>query len=177
MARALFLFPPTAFDCPVDNCFCVPCRVVLCARHASHPSTVGPAEALFESAFYRDMRAALAPGGRICTQAESMWLHLDLIKGLFRKTMGLFNNVEYATTQIPTYPGGQIGFLVCAHEPDCKEPLSCAEPAREVSAAMQDQLNFYSPALHRAAFVLPMFVQRAIAEARAMEAAPAAAEE
>jgi hypothetical protein len=28
------------------------------------------------------MYAALRPGGRACTQAESIWLHLDLIKGL-----------------------------------------------------------------------------------------------
>jgi len=132
---------------------------------------VGPAEALFESPFYRSMNEALRPGGRISTQAESVWMHLSLIQGLFKKTLPIFAGVEYATTQIPTYPCGQIGFLMCC-KTDKKTPDTCKAPQRKPPSDMQ--LTYYSPELHSASFVLPAFVTRVIDEARAEHAKAAA---
>jgi len=125
---------------------------------------VGPAQALFESPFYKAMNAALKPGGRISTQAESIWMHLDLIKGLFKKTKSIFANVEYATTQIPTYPCGQIGFLMCC-KTDGKNADTCTIPVRKVPDDMI--LHYYSSELHQASFVLPAFVANAISEVKA----------
>lgn len=79
---------------------------------------VGPAAALFEAPFYKCMYNALRPGGKVCTQAECIWLNLDLIQKLVYENMDLYANVEYATTQIPTYPCGQIGFLLCSKSED-----------------------------------------------------------
>jgi len=42
---------------------------------------VGPAGVLFESPFYAAMARALRPGGRIATQAESIWNNRELIGG------------------------------------------------------------------------------------------------
>jgi len=133
--------------------------VIIC--DSSDP--VGPAKALFESPFYRNMFNCLRPGGRISTQAESVWMHLELIQGLFRKTLPIFANVEYASTQIPTYPCGQIGFLMCCRS-DGKTPDQCRIPVRKPSDDMQ--LQYYSTELHTASFVLPAFVSRAIAKAK-----------
>ena len=36
----------------------------------------GPAKALFERPFYTYMHNALKPGGVVCTQGESIWLHM-----------------------------------------------------------------------------------------------------
>jgi len=77
---------------------------------------VGPANVLFESPFYRSMHRALRAGGRASTQAESMWLMLPLIKNLLTNARKIFANAEYATTQVPTYPCGQIGFLLLCKE-------------------------------------------------------------
>jgi len=120
---------------------------------------VGPAKALFESPFYRNMYKCLRPGGRISTQAESVWMHLELIQGLFRKTLPIFANVEYASTQIPTYPCGQIGFLMCCRT-DNKTPDQCRLPVRKPDNDME--LQYYSTELHSSCFVLPAFVSRAI---------------
>lgn len=48
---------------------------------------------------------------------ECQWLHLELIKEMriFCKT--LFPVVEYAYGTIPTYPSGQIGFMLCSKNP------------------------------------------------------------
>ena len=137
---------------------------------------IGPAQSLFESPFYKAMYAALRPGGRICTQAESIWINLDLIRRLLRDALAIFANAEYATTQIPTYPAGQIGFLLCSKDKErpsrgsrggASSRVTCATPARKVPKGDADRFRFYTSALHAAAFVLPAFVQRTVDEARA----------
>ncbi|KAF8260637.1 saccharopine dehydrogenase [Lactarius quietus] len=57
-------------------------------------------------------------------------------------------NREYAFTTIPTYPSGQIGFLVCstAQNRDLKTALRTIPNTR-----------YYNPNVHKAAFVLPEF--------------------
>eukprot|EP01083_Nonionella_stella_P025492 70172_1 len=131
--------------------------VIIC--DSSDP--VGPAEKLFEDQFYRDAHACLRDGGILCTQGESMWLHTDLIEKLVKGARKIFETAEYATTQIPTYPCGQIGFLLARKRQSAshsQKSTPCREPVRE--CVFQDDLRYYSSNLHRAAFVLPMFVRR-----------------
>ncbi|KAF8151352.1 saccharopine dehydrogenase [Crassisporium funariophilum] len=111
---------------------------------------VGPAESLFQKPYFQLLHDALTPGGHISTQGECLWLHLDLIKGLQTMTRSLFAVSEYAYTTIPTYPSGQIGFIVCAKAPgrDLKTPV------REVK-----DTRYYNAALHTSAFNLPEFAR------------------
>lgn len=44
---------------------------------------------------------------------ECLWLHIDLIKGMQDFCRSLYPVVDYAYTTIPTYPSGQIGFILC----------------------------------------------------------------
>jgi spermidine synthase len=53
----------------------------------------GPASSLFGPDFYRNMSEALAPGGVICTQAESVWLHMPLIKEIISNAKSLYASV------------------------------------------------------------------------------------
>lgn len=130
---------------------------------------VGPAQSLFETPFYRAMYAALRPGGKVCTQAESMWINLDLIRKLLHDSLFIFANAEYATTQIPTYPAGQIGFLLCSKESSGSNEREnrCSVPARSIPSDQASKYKFYSSALHSAAFIMPAFVQRELDAARA----------
>ena len=103
------------------------------------------------------MYRSLRDGGIVCTQGECMWLHLDLIRPLVDSIKTKFSSVEYAYTTIPTYPSGQIGFIVAS-----KGRSSCKVPSRKPSDEIQDTLRYYTPELHSASFVLPAFCQRAI---------------
>ena len=47
-----------------------------------------------------------------------MWLHLDLIENVLRECRDIFGTVRYAYTTIPTYPSGQIGFIVASTDAD-----------------------------------------------------------
>jgi len=123
---------------------------------------VGPAETLFTASFYTSLRYAMRPGAIMCNQGECMWLHLDLIGEVLKHCKEVFPSVDYAFTTIPTYPSGQIGFLVCSTSPGHVLRL----PAREPEPSVARALRYYSPAVHAASFVLPVFAEKAVAAVR-----------
>ncbi len=63
----------------------------------------------------------------------------------------LFSTVQYAYTTIPTYPSGQIGFIIAS----TNEKLDASKPSRAVTPSMKSTLRYYSSEIHEAAFVLP----------------------
>jgi len=115
---------------------------------------VGPAEVLFEKPFYVNMRNALRPGGIVGTQGECQWLHLELIKRLLDQSREIYNHVEYAYTTIPTYPCGQIGFVICSLRDE--RP---SVPVRDISG---ENTRYYNQDVHKAAFVLPEFARKVL---------------
>lgn len=120
---------------------------------------IGPASVLFETPFYRRMHRALREGGIVSTQGECVWLHVDLIRPLVESIRSIYDTVEYAYTTIPTYPSGQIGFILATKGGDGG---GVRVPVRTPSEEVQETMNYYTPELHRAAFVLPAFAKRAI---------------
>lgn len=103
------------------------------------------------------MYKSLREGGIVCTQGECIWLHLDLIKPLVDSISRTYATVEYAYTTIPTYPSGQIGFIIAT-----KGRGECQKPARKPTGEVQETLQYYTTELHEAAFVLPAFAKRSI---------------
>ena len=61
----------------------------------------------------------------------------------------IFPTVKYAFTTIPTYPSGQIGFIVASND----ESKNLSVPSQTLPT--DAPLRYYSPAVHKAAFVLP----------------------
>ncbi|KAF2670378.1 spermidine synthase [Microthyrium microscopicum] len=123
----------------------------------------GPAESLFQKPYFELLYAALREGGVITTQgSENQWLHLDLIKNLKKSCREVFPVAEYAYTTIPTYPSGQIGFMVC-----CKDASrDVRKPVRKWSVEEEERLcKYYSADIHEASFVLPTFARKALREA------------
>ena len=118
---------------------------------------IGPASVLFETPFYNAMYKSLRDGGIVCTQGECMWLHVHLIRPLIKSISQTYTDVGYAYTTIPTYPSGQIGFIIAT-----KGRGSCKTPARTPPSEVQKELKYYSAEIHQAAFVLPAFAKRAI---------------
>lgn len=121
---------------------------------------VGPAESLFRKPYFQLLHDALTPGGHISTQGECLWLHLKLIKELRDTTRSLFAASEYAYTTIPTYPSGQIGFIVCAKSPG----RDLRTPVREVK-----DTKYYNAALHSSAFNLPEFARAILEENKVIQ--------
>lgn len=118
---------------------------------------VGPASVLFETPFYNGMFGSLRDGGIVCTQGECIWLHLNLIRPLISSISQSYSTVEYAYTSIPTYPSGQIGFIIAG-----KNRGSCRKPVRQGSVEQLESMKYYSHEIHDACFVLPKFAKDAI---------------
>ncbi len=131
---------------------------------------VGPAEVLFQKPFFEYMHRALKPGGIVCTQAESLWYHMEIIKSLAAMCKEVFvgGTVQYAFTTIPTYPSGQIGFMVCTKAAEGAEPHDPRVPRQPLLGSPEGRgytpLKYYNHDVHRAAFVLPTFARDALAE-------------
>jgi len=60
---------------------------------------------------------------------------------------------------MPTYPSGQIGFVLCSPKADYK----LNTPVRALSSEVLGGLQYYSPDIHSASFVLPQFARKSLA--------------
>ncbi|AMD18768.1 HBL134Cp [Eremothecium sinecaudum] len=119
----------------------------------------GPAENLFKQSYFELLNSALTENGVITTQAECIWLQVDLIKDVKTSCKNVFPVVEYAYTTIPSYPSGQIGFMVCCKNKD----VDVKKPMRTISDEEEKKLyKYYNKRIHEAAFVLPNFINQAL---------------
>ncbi|MGE5591248.1 MAG: polyamine aminopropyltransferase [Bacillota bacterium] len=116
---------------------------------------IGPAVGLFEEDFYMSCWEALKDDGIFVAQTESPFLHGDLIRQTFHRISSVFPITRLYLATIPTYPGSLWSFTIGSkmHDPlgDTRLPL-----------AIPIETKYYSPAIHRAAFILPPFVERLI---------------
>jgi spermidine synthase len=134
---------------------------------------IGPASVLFEERFFRSVYRVLKPGGVVCTQGECVWLHGDLIGDTLEMCKRVFENgsVSYAYCTIPTYPSGQIGFVL-ASKPNLDEStVEFSKPSRKApmtennnnnskeSSKSLKPLRYYNSEIHSAAFCLPTFAK------------------
>jgi spermidine synthase len=112
---------------------------------------VGMAERLFSDEFYKLMVNALTINGAASTQCEQPFFDFELIKTIYRSARGLMKNPAYYYANIPTYPGGGIGFMYISNTP-WENGLMSPFPA--------GVNNYINPEIHKAAFALPEFFRK-----------------
>ena len=121
---------------------------------------VGPAEGLFNKAFFESCYRALKPDGLLVQQSESPLALLDLIKDM-RAEMGKAGFQSFKTLPFPQpcYPTGwwsvtlaskQAGFDFAFREAD--------------AAAKPFDTLYYTAHLHTGVLVAPPFVAKALGE-------------
>ncbi|ODV83733.1 hypothetical protein CANARDRAFT_202398 [[Candida] arabinofermentans NRRL YB-2248] len=119
----------------------------------------GPAESLFQKPYFQLLHDALTEKGVISTQAENIWLHLKIITDLKKDCKSIFPVAEYAYCTIPTYPSGQIGFMICSKDAEANVKV----PLRTIDEDTERKLyKYYSKEIHEASFVLPNFARDAL---------------
>ncbi len=115
---------------------------------------VGPAVGLFSAEFYQSVHDALTEDGLFVAQTESPFFDRDFVKRIFSDVSNIFPMARLYLGNVPTYPGGLWTFTMGTkkHDPLKVEPSSI--PAMDT--------KFYSPEVHKTAFVLPPFVKELI---------------
>lgn len=112
---------------------------------------VGPAANLFSRGFYQGIYEALKEDGIFVAQTDNPWFKADLIQSVNRDVKEVFPIVRVYGANIPTYPSGLWTFTMGSKKYD---PLLVDE-----TAIPDIDTKYYTPSLHKAAFVLPKFVE------------------
>lgn len=119
----------------------------------------GPAEGLFSPAFYKNVDRALKPNGVLNVQSEGPLFSQDAFIGLNHCLKAIFGQDSVASylAYISTYPTGMWSFTT-AIKGQALSPLSFDIAAATIFSEQQ-QLKYYTPQMHYAAYTLPPFVQ------------------
>ena len=112
---------------------------------------VGPAVNLFTKGFYAGISKALKEDGLFVAQSDNPWFKAELIASVQKDVREIFPITKLYTANIPTYPSGLWCFTLGSKKYD---PLQVAdERFHEI------ETKYYTKELHKAAFVLPRFVE------------------
>ena len=112
---------------------------------------IGMAERLFSDKFYKLMVRALSSTGAAATQCEQPFFDTALIKTIYQSAKMLVKNPAYYYANIPTYPGGGIGFMYVSNTP-WESGLKTPFPP--------GVNNYINADIHKAAFALPEFFRK-----------------
>ena len=112
---------------------------------------IGMAERLFSDEFYKLLVRALAPGGGAATQCEQPYFDTALIKQIYQSAKLLTKNPAYYYANIPTYPGGGIGFMYVSDIPWTNGLTTPFPPGEN---------KYINSEIHKAAFALPEFFRK-----------------
>ena len=120
---------------------------------------VGPAEGLFNAAFYTSCYKALRHGGILVQQSESPLVHLELIKAMraAMRTAG-FSAVKTLPFPQPCYP---TGWWSCTMARKGGELSGFRERG---AAAKSFATRYYNAEVHKGALALPEFLREALGE-------------
>ena len=92
--------------------------------------------------------------GIFVAQTDNPWFKADLIRKVHQDVKEIFPVVRLYQANIPTYPSGLWTFTMGSKRYD---PLD-VDPEQ----IPQIETRYYTPALHKAAFALPRFVEELI---------------
>lgn len=112
---------------------------------------IGMAERLFSDEFQKLIVRALVPGGAAAIQCEQPFFDTELIKQIYKSAREKVKHPAYYYANIPTYPGGGIGFMYISDTP-WENGLKTPYPPGEN--------KYINPDIHRGAFALPEFFRK-----------------
>jgi spermidine synthase len=118
---------------------------------------VGPAAALISDEFLRHARRSLAPGGLVAMQSGSPVSQPREWLATVRAFTKAFPIAKPYLGYVPIYPAMLWSWVIGSEEVD---PTTFDDVSiRRRLDSFPEQLRVYTPAMHRAAFALPRFVQ------------------
>jgi spermidine synthase len=117
---------------------------------------IGPAEGLFNRAFYADVHRALSANGVMVQQSESPFLHLSIVKAMHDEMRAAgFADTRLLNFPQPLYPSGWWSSTHALKNP--------AQTPRygDVDVNALETL-YYTADIHRGALAMPPFVAKAL---------------
>jgi len=120
---------------------------------------IGPAAPLFDSAFYENTAKCLADDGIMITQSESPYYDPEIQSSMFSNQRPHFPKLHMYLFSNLTYPGGLWSFGFAS-----KKYCPLGDFRKEQVDAAGFDTFYYNARIHRAAFALPQFAKKALAD-------------
>ena len=118
---------------------------------------MGPAEALYSTEFFQQLRHTLAAGGALALHIGAPVARPERVSELAQRLNSVFRIVRPYTMYIPLY-GAQWAMAVCSDKLDPKA-FTADEIDRRIEARKLQDLKFYNGETHEGVFALPNFVR------------------
>lgn len=115
---------------------------------------IGPAQVLFKTGFYLDIRNALKDDGIVIRQTGSSFFQPDEMPASYWQMKAVFESVQPFLISVPTYIGGP--FTLTAASRDCMQSFTPRDFSR------LDGLKWYSEHMHEVSKVLPGLLRESI---------------
>ncbi len=125
----------------------------------------GPGAVLFSRKFYAACKRCLNRGGVIVTQNGVPFLQPGELAGSIRKLDALFADATCTVAAIPTYVGGFMAMGFATDDRSLRRTGEATLAARHRRAG-RFATKYWTPALHRAAFALPRFIDEIVERAK-----------
>lgn len=132
----------------------------------------GPAEGLFSESFYRDVHRILKKDGIVALQSESPMFHAQAFLDLNDCLSSIFGiqSVSRYLAFISTYPTGMWSFTIAQKGKDIH--YTHFDIAQSAIFSQKEQLKYYTPDIHLAAFTLPPFIRQMLTDRLHIESKP-----
>ncbi len=128
---------------------------------ADRPDPVGPAEVLFGDTFYQRVSEALAPGGFAVFQNGVPFFQPEELAGTLKQMQRTFRYCGVYLAVVPSYIGGFMALTWVSQDAVLGDPAKWAG-LDTVFAAARLKTDYYTPAIHRASFALPAWIERLV---------------
>ncbi|MFV0320951.1 MAG: polyamine aminopropyltransferase [Alphaproteobacteria bacterium] len=119
---------------------------------------IGPGAVLFTQEFYNDCHNILSPKGILVTQNGVPFFQKEELVQTHERQTAVFVHSSFYVTVVPTYVGGYMT-LSFASDTDYSN-LSLDKITKRYQNIGLSRLNYYTPAMHLAAFTLPAFIEQ-----------------
>ncbi len=120
----------------------------------------GPGEVLYTQEFYSDCKSCLTPGGVIITQNGVPFVQEEELRTSYQRLGRLFQDVSFYLAAIPSYVGGIMAYGWATDDASLRKMSLSTLAARYVEAGIST--DYYTPEVHKAAFALPLNIQKAL---------------
>ena len=114
----------------------------------------GPGEHLFTEEFYQNCKNHLEKDGILVTQSGVPFMQPTGIYNMQNMLSTFFEAVDFYQATIPTYVGGSMVFGFATNA-----KTNSFDEIKRRTTTLQNQLHYWTPEIHQAAFLLPPFLQ------------------
>lgn len=119
---------------------------------------IGPGEALFTKEFFTDCKRVLREGGIFVNQNGVPFMQAGELTGTYKARLDVFKDAGFYVAPVPTYVGGFMTFGWATDNLSYRR-LSVEEIQKRLKAIDGD-MRYYTPAIHKASFALPRFIEK-----------------